>query len=79
MTLRQKITWMWDELEFDHYTKGTPNQLYWHWSPNNGWAMNFELRGWNETLITYILGASSNTISDFERTLYQMLGREFSF
>jgi hypothetical protein len=57
--LRQKITWMWDELEFDWYTQGSANQLYWHWSPNNGWAMNFELRGWNETLITYILGASS--------------------
>ena len=57
--LRQKITWMWDELEFDWYTRGSVNQLYWHWSPNNGWAMNFELRGWNETLITYILGASS--------------------
>jgi hypothetical protein len=57
--LRQKITWMWDELEFDWYTRGSVNQLYWHWSPNQGWAMNFELRGWNETLITYILGASS--------------------
>ncbi len=58
--IRQKITWMWDELEFSWYTRGTENQYYWHWSPNQGWAMNFELRGWNETLITYILGASSN-------------------
>jgi len=57
--LRQKTTWMWDELEFDWFTRESVNQLYWHWSPNNGWAMNFELRGWNETLITYILGASS--------------------
>lgn len=57
--LRQKITWMWEEIEFDWYTRGSTNQLYWHWSPNNGWAMNFELRGWNETLITYVLGASS--------------------
>ncbi|MBA4850616.1 glucoamylase family protein [Emticicia sp. BO119] len=57
--IRQKTTWMWDELEFDWFTQGSVNQLYWHWSPNNGWAMNFELRGWNETLITYILGASS--------------------
>ncbi|RFS13552.1 glucoamylase family protein [Emticicia sp. C21] len=57
--IRQKTTWMWDELEFDWFTRESVNQLYWHWSPNNGWAMNFELRGWNETLITYILGASS--------------------
>ncbi|HVG12685.1 MAG TPA: glucoamylase family protein, partial [Flavisolibacter sp.] len=33
--------------------------LYWHWSPNNGWAMNFPLRGYNETLITYVLAASA--------------------
>ena len=57
--LRNRITWLWSELEWDWYTRGNPNQLYWHWSPNNGWAMNFELRGYNETLITYILGASA--------------------
>lgn len=58
-SLRGVITWMWNEIEWDWYTQGSKNQLYWHWSPNNGWAMNFELRGYNETLITYILAASS--------------------
>ncbi|WP_221394376.1 glucoamylase family protein [Dyadobacter sp. NIV53] len=57
--LRNRITWIWNEIEWDWYTRGNPDQLYWHWSPNNGWAMNFELRGYNETLITYILGAAS--------------------
>jgi hypothetical protein len=57
--IRNRITWLWSETEWDWYTRGNPNQLYWHWSPNHGWAMNFELRGYNETLITYILGASS--------------------
>ena len=33
--------------------------LYWHWSPNNGWAMDHEIRGWNECLITYVLAAGS--------------------
>ena len=33
--------------------------LYWHWSPNNGWSMNHEIRGWNECLITYVLAASA--------------------
>jgi len=33
--------------------------LYWHWSPANGWAMNFPLKGFNECLITYVLAASS--------------------
>jgi hypothetical protein len=34
--------------------------LYWHWSPNNGWAMNFPVRGFNECLIMYVLAASGN-------------------
>ncbi|MCE7069355.1 DUF3131 domain-containing protein [Dyadobacter sp. CY327] len=57
--LRNRIQWIWNEAEWDWYTRGNPNQLYWHWSPNNGWAMNFELRGYNETLITYVMAASS--------------------
>lgn len=34
-------------------------KLYWHWSPNNGFDMNFPVWGWNECLITYIMAASS--------------------
>ncbi len=33
--------------------------LYWHWSPNNGWAMDLEIHGWNECLITYVLAAAA--------------------
>ena len=33
--------------------------LTWHWSPNNGLAMNHRIRGWNETLITYVLAAGA--------------------
>lgn len=58
-SIRGLISMMWNEIEWDWYTQGSKNQLYWHWSPNNGWAMNFELRGYNETLITYVLAASS--------------------
>jgi len=57
--LRDRINWMWSEIEWNWYTKGGEEVLYWHWSPNNGWAMNFPLRGYNETLITYILAASA--------------------
>ena len=57
--LCQRITWLWEEVEWNWHTAGSKNQLYWHWSPNNGWAMNFELRGWNECLITYVLAASA--------------------
>ncbi|MFM9911413.1 MAG: glucoamylase family protein [Chitinophagaceae bacterium] len=58
--LRQKITSLWNEVEWDWYTRGGISVLYWHWSPNHGWAMNNEIRGWNECLITYILAASSD-------------------
>ena len=27
--------------------------LQWHWSPNNGWAQELDIRGWNECLVTY--------------------------
>jgi len=57
--LRNRINWIWSETEWDWYTKGGEEVLYWHWSPNNGWAMNFPLRGYNEALITYVLAASA--------------------
>jgi len=55
-----RIDKMWREVEFDWYTNGQ-NVLFWHWSPNVGWAMNFPVRGWNECLIMYILAAASPT------------------
>ena len=61
--LRNRITWLWNDVEWNWHTRGGLDLLYWHWSPNNGWSMNFELRGYNETLITYILAASSPNFS----------------
>jgi len=49
---------MWPDTEWNWFTKGGEEVLYWHWSPNNGWAMNFPIRGYNECLITYVLAAS---------------------
>ncbi len=46
-------------MEWTWYTRGGREVLYWHWSPNNGWALNHEVRGWNECLITYVLAASA--------------------
>ena len=57
--LRNRITWMWNDIEWDWFTRGGLSMLFWHWSPNNGWTMNHEIRGWNECLITYVLAASS--------------------
>lgn len=56
--LRGRITTLWEEVEWDWYTQGR-KLLYWHWSPNNGWALDHEIRGWNECLITYVLAASA--------------------
>ena len=35
--------------------------LTWHWSPNNGFSLDHEIRGWNECLIAYVLAAASPT------------------
>ncbi|MGH3804504.1 MAG: glucoamylase family protein, partial [Pseudonocardiaceae bacterium] len=56
--IRQRITALWEEVEWSWYTQGR-EVLYWHWSPNHGWAVNHEIHGWNECLITYVLAASS--------------------
>jgi len=55
--LRNKINWLWNDVEWNWYTNGGKDVLYWHWSPNNGWAMNFPIHGFNECLITYVLAA----------------------
>ncbi len=56
--LRGLVNYLWNDVEWDWYTRGRP-VLNWHWSPNNGWALGLEIRGWNECLITYLLAASA--------------------
>jgi hypothetical protein len=58
--LATRIDKLWKEVEFDWYRNGK-NVLYWHWSPNYGWKMNFPVHGYNECLIMYVLAASSPT------------------
>jgi hypothetical protein len=55
------INALWHEMEFDWYRRGGKDVLYWHWSPNYGWEMNFPLEGYNECMIVYVLAASSPT------------------
>lgn len=61
--LAEKIDELWRGIEWDWYRQGGENVLYWHWSPNHGWDMDFPLQGYNETLITYIMAAASPTHS----------------
>jgi len=59
--LCSRIQKLWEEVEWNWYTKGGEDVLYWHWSPNYGWEMNFPVGGYNECLIMYVLAAASPT------------------
>lgn len=56
--LAQKADQLWKGVEWDWYTQGE-DALYWHWSPNYDFSINFKLSGYNEVLITYIMAAAS--------------------
>ena len=58
--LAQRMDKLWKEVEFDWYRNGK-YVLYWHWSPEYAWQMNFPVQGYNECLIMYVLAASSPT------------------
>ena len=59
--IREMADELWREIEWDWYQNNGEDQLYWHWSPNYDFEMNMRIRGWNESLITYIMAASSPT------------------
>ena len=62
-TLRNDINVLWNGVEWDWFRQNGKKVLYWNWSPNFGFAVNVPIQGWNETLITYVLAASSPTHS----------------
>ena len=59
--LSAQIDQIWKEIDWSWYRNGGKNVLYWHWSPNIGWKMNFPVTGYNECLIMYIMAAASPT------------------
>ncbi len=58
--LSNRITKLWDGVDWNWYTQGT-DSLYWHWSPDYGFKLNHRITGFDETMITYVLAASSPT------------------
>jgi hypothetical protein len=58
--LANRIDSLWKNVEWDFHRNGK-NTLYWHWSPDYAWEMNFSIEGYNECLITYVLAAASPT------------------
>ena len=59
--LRQAVTGLWEDVEWDFYRKNNSGVLYWHWSPNYAWQINLPIRGYNEALIIYLLAIASPT------------------
>lgn len=58
--LADSLDQLWKGIDWNWYTKGE-KVIYWHWSPEFGWKMNFAVRGYNECTILYILAAASPT------------------
>ncbi len=62
--LRERITRLWEEVEWDWYLREPGNKrLYWHWSPDQEWKLNHQFVGFNECMITYLLAIASPTHS----------------
>jgi hypothetical protein len=60
--IRETITSLWRDVEWDWYRKSpTSDFLYWHWSPDHAWHISHPLIGWNETMIVYLLAIASPT------------------
>lgn len=58
--IAKRIDGIWRGVEWDWYTRNE-DVLYWHWSPNHGWKMDFPVKGYNECLVMYLLAAASPT------------------
>ena len=61
-SLADKADALWKGVEWNWYTQ-EKNSLYWHWSPNYGFDINLELKGYNEVMITYVMAAASPDFS----------------
>jgi hypothetical protein len=59
--LSLKIDTLWKQVEWNWFTRDNSPVIYWHWSPDYNWEMNYPVEGYNECLILYVLAASSPT------------------
>lgn len=58
--LAARIDTLLNQIEWNWYTNGQ-DVLYWHWSPEYQWEMDFPVGGYNECLVMYVLAAGSPT------------------
>jgi hypothetical protein len=65
--IRSKATALWEGIDWYWYLRRsdpgyeTNQNIYWHWSPDYGWIMDFAIYGYNECMITYLLAIASPT------------------
>lgn len=60
--IRSRATSMWEGVEWDWYRRFPgSNILYWHWSPDFDFALNHQVRGYNEAMMVYLLAVASPT------------------
>jgi exo beta-1,2-glucooligosaccharide sophorohydrolase (non-reducing end) len=60
--LFQRISALWETVEWDWYRGPEPGDfLFWHWSSEWAWQIHHPLIGFNEVMITYLLGIASPT------------------
>ncbi|MBQ8839691.1 MAG: beta-glucosidase BglX [Bacteroidales bacterium] len=73
--LAADIDKLWREVEWNWYQNGK-DVLYWHWSPEYQWEMDFPVEGYNEALVMYILAASSPTYPITPRAYHKGWARD---
>ncbi len=64
INLRNNINNLYNAVEWNWFRQNNQNVLYWNWSPDFNWAINVQVSGWSEAMITYVLAASSNIDSN---------------
>lgn len=67
--LRDTITEIWQDVDWNWFTNGEENGLYWHWDKTNSFSRSYKILGYNECLITYVLAMASPT-RPISRTAY---------
>jgi hypothetical protein len=77
--LRERIGSLWREAEWNWFVQDGRNVLTWHWSPTNGFALDHDIRGWNECLVTYVLAASAPRYAVPAKVYHEgwAMGRDF--
>jgi hypothetical protein len=59
ISLRNAINNLYNNIDWNWYRNNGQNTLYWNWSPTYNFAINVQVGGWCEAMITYVLAASS--------------------